>query len=57
MVKTISKFFSENHLNNHPNISKAPVCVRFHTKGFCFNNYANKNTYTSSQDPLVSIKK
>ena len=51
-MKIISK-----HLNKRPTIGKAPVCVRFHTKGFCFNDCVNKNTHTSSQDLPTSTKK
>ena len=49
--------FAGKHLDKRPKLGKAPVCVRFHTKGFCFNEYVNKNTHISSQDLSSSTKK
>lgn len=49
--------FACKHLNKRPKLGKAPVCVRFHTKGFCFNDCVNKNTHISSQDLFSSTKK
>ena len=49
--------FARKHLNKRPNLGKGPVCVYFHTKGFCFNDCVNKRTHISSQDLPVSTKK
>ena len=55
--KNYQQKFAGKHLDKRPKLGKAPVCVRFHTKGFCFNDYVNKNTHISSQDFSTSMKK
>ena len=49
--------FTGKHLDKRPKLGKAPVCVRFHTKVFCFNDCVNKKTHISSQDLSSSTKK
>ena len=44
-------------LRTRPKIEGTPVCHRFHSKGYCFDNCANKSTHTNSSELPAETKK
>ena len=44
------EIFAGKNCTQRPKIGNFPMCVRFHTKGFCFSDCINKSSHLPSQD-------
>ena len=44
-------------LRSRPKLDGTPVCHRFHSKGYCFHNCANKTTHINSSKLAPELKK
>ena len=49
--------FVGKHCTKRPKIGNFPMCVRFHTKSFCFADCINKSSHIPSQDLPQNTKK
>jgi len=45
-----NKCFAAKNLTNRPNYKNRPMCQRWHSKGYCFNDCLNKLTHIPSGD-------
>ena len=49
--------FAGKHCTKRPKIGNFSMCVRFHTKGFCFSDCINESSHLPGQDLPQNIKK
>ena len=45
-----NKAFAGRNLELRPKLKLRPMCQRFHSKGYCFDNCSNKSTHIPSED-------